>query len=356
MSCKHALIPNLFLEVRGVRQGSSQMFTDDDMVFFTVAIPTYNGETRLHRVLQCLLDCFTHPALLELNLPSHFGEILVVDNNSSDRTAEIVREYQAIWPQHSQLRYCFEPEQGAAFARQKAVEEAQGELIGFLDDDNWPASDWVAAAISFHQAHPEVGAYGGQIHGSFESDPPTNFQKIACLLAIVERGDRAYCYTPQSKILPPSAGLVIQKQVWLSAVPKRLFLNHKGREAGLASEDLEALLYIQRAGWDIWYNPEMRLYHHIPSWRLEVDYLVSLVRCIGLSRYHIRMLRLKSWQKPIASLVYFVADLLKLVKHYIQSCSRDSQDTIARCERELLLSTLLSPFFLWKIRYLGTRT
>lgn len=322
------------------------------MVLFTVAIPTYNGEMRLPKVLQCLQDCFADPTLLQFSLNEPIGEVLVVDNNSSDRTAEIVQQYQATWPKHSQLRYCFEPEQGAAFARQKAVEEAQGKLIGFIDDDNWPSSDWIAAAIRFHLAHPEVGAYGSQIHGCFESDPPTNFQKIACLLAIVERGDRAYCYTPQSKILPPSAGLVVQKQVWLKAVPKRLFLNHKGREAGLASEDLEALLYMQKAGWEVWYNPEMHLYHHIPSWRLEADYLVSLVRCIGLSRHHIRMLRLKVWQKPLAFFIYFVNDFLRLIKHFIQYNRAFSEDAIARCERELLLSTLFSPFFLWKIRYL----
>uniref|UniRef100_A0ACD5GQF4 Glycosyltransferase n=1 Tax=Desertifilum tharense IPPAS B-1220 TaxID=1781255 RepID=A0ACD5GQF4_9CYAN len=77
-------------------------------------------------------------------------------------TAEIVREYQAILPQHSQLRYCFEPEQGAAFARQKAVEEAQGELIGFLDDDNWYrlATGWwrLLASIRRIQKWAHTGA------------------------------------------------------------------------------------------------------------------------------------------------------------------------------------------------------
>ncbi len=66
--------------------------------------------------------------------------MIVVDNNSTDITAEIVESYQPNWPQSVPLRYAFAPKQGAAFARQRAVEKAKGEFIGFLDDDNLRAA------------------------------------------------------------------------------------------------------------------------------------------------------------------------------------------------------------------------
>ncbi|MDJ0553642.1 MAG: hypothetical protein QNJ68_04210 [Microcoleaceae cyanobacterium MO_207.B10] len=57
----------------------------------------------------------------------------------------------------------------------------------------------------------------------------------------------------------------------------------------LASEDLEALSYIQCGGWEIWHNPDMVITHKIPPYRLEKEYLLSLVRGVGLSRHHIRI-------------------------------------------------------------------
>lgn len=315
------------------------------MVDFTVAIPTYNGASRLPQVLERLKA--------QINTENFSWEIIVVDNNSTDYTGRVVREYKANWSETSPLRYYFEAEQGAAFARQRAIEEARGTFIGFLDDDNLPAPDWVASAYAFGQAHPRVGAYGGQIHGEFEVEPPKDFKKIACFLAIIERGSEPHRYEPHNKLLPPGAGLVVRKQAWCENVPKRLFLNHKGKDAGLASEDLEAVLHIQKAGWEIWYNPDMCIYHQIPSWRLEKEYLLKLVRCVGLSRHRIRMLSIKTWQRPFAFPAYLVNDLRKLMIYQLKHLSTTKKDLIAACELELLWSSIASPFFLWKTMCFG---
>ena len=106
-------------------------------VEFTVAIPTYNGAARLPLVLERLRS--------QLNTESFSWEILVIDNNSRDNTAQVVKDYQTDWPTTFPLKYCFEAQQGAAFARKLAVRSAEGEWIAFLDDDNIPASDWLAA-------------------------------------------------------------------------------------------------------------------------------------------------------------------------------------------------------------------
>ncbi|MHC5833495.1 MAG: glycosyltransferase, partial [Nostoc sp.] len=91
--------------------------------------------------------------------------------NSSDNTSEIIQNYQKIYHGSSHLRYFLETEQGAAFARLRAVREARGQLIAFLDDDNLPAPDWLAQAYTFGLEHPQAGAWSGQIHGDFEVKP-----------------------------------------------------------------------------------------------------------------------------------------------------------------------------------------
>jgi glycosyltransferase involved in cell wall biosynthesis len=235
-----------------------------------------------------------------------------------------------------------------AIARQHAVEEARGELIGFLDDDNIPAPNWVAQAFVFGQAHPNVGAYGSRVYGEFEIAPPVDFDKIAPFLALTDRGAKAMCYEPKKKILPPGAGLVIRQQAWLDHVPKRCFL--QGRISGpkLPGEDLEAVLYIQRAGWEIWYNPDMQITHQIPRHRLEKKYLMDLCRGIGLSRYHTRMLSVKTWQWPLLFPVYVMNDLRKLIIHLYRYHPGVNHDLITACELELIRGSLLSPLYTWK--------
>ncbi|MBE9076976.1 EAL domain-containing protein [Romeria aff. gracilis LEGE 07310] len=311
----------------------------------TVAIPTYDGAKRLPLVLDRLRS--------QINIADIAWEIIVCDNNSSDETAEVVRRYQRIWdqegPQAVSLHYRFAPEQGAAHARQRIATVAQGELIAFLDDDNLPACDWVEQAYRFGQAHPGAGAFGSQIHGEFSAGPPDQLTppelaKIKPFLAIIERGDTPHLYEPQKKILPPGAGLVVRRQAWLDAVPPRLFLNNKGKAAGLASEDLEAVLHIQKAGWQVWYNPAMVVYHQISSERLEQDYLLQLLHCDGLSRFYIRMMRIRSWQRPLMIPGYIANDLRKLALNLVRRSNESS--LLAACDREHLRSTVVSPFFL----------
>lgn len=315
------------------------------VVDLTIAIPTYNGEKRLPEVLDRLRIC------CQDSQQQFSWEILVIDNNSTDNTAKVVQEYQANWPEQYPLKYYIELQQGAAFARHRAFMEASSTLIGFLDDDNIPAADWVKAAYEFAQEHPKAGAYGSQIQGVFEVKPPENFQRIAPFLAITQRGSEALRYEPQKKVLPPSAGLIVRKQAWLESVPSKLILTGRTTKSMVTSEDLEMLSYIQAKGWEIWYNPAMQIEHKIPSWRLEREYLIPFFRGIGLSRYVTRMLSVKLWQRPIATIAYMTNDLRKIALHLLKYNFRVQSDLITACEMELFVSSLVSPFYLWRNGY-----
>lgn len=318
------------------------------MINFTVAICTYNGENRLPDVLNRLRS--------QINVEQISWEIIVIDNNSNDNTAKVVQEYISTWSEVFPIKYIFEPKQGLAFARQRAINEANGTFVGFLDDDNWPTPNWVAAAYSFGQEHPKAGAYGSKIHGDFEVTPPENFSRISPFLAI-GGGKNPICYTSSDykysykNVLPPGAGIVVKKQAWLESVPENLFL--QGRVSGLKlpGDDIEAFLHIKNAGWEIWYNPEMQISHRIPKWRLDKDYLLGLMRGIGLSRYHTRMLGFKNWQKPML-LIYIVNDLRKLILHFFKYKRQLKTDLIALCEMQLFWNSFISPLYFLNKRFL----
>lgn len=311
------------------------------MVDFTVAIPTYNGEQRLPDVLQRLR--------LQVGTDAITWEVLVIDNNSKDGTAVIVQAFQREFP--CLLRYCLELQQGAGYARQRAVQLAKSELIGFLDDDNLPDQHWVASAYQFAQQHPQAGAYGSRIVPEYEVEPPAQFKRIQGFLAITDRGAQPRLYETRKKLLPPAAGLVIRKQAWLETVPQQTWLNSlrfKRSDGNDCSEDLEALSYMQQSKWEIWYNPAMNVTHKIPSWRLQRNYLLPLFRSIGLSRHITRMLGTNRWQRPIVFGIYLINDLRKVVTHYIKYRSQLQANLTAACEMQLFVGSLLSPFYLWQ--------
>ena len=307
----------------------------------TIAICTYNGETRL----PYLLDCLRSQTKTEM----FSWEILVVDNNSCDRTAQIIQTYQSTWPNTIPLRYCFLSRQGLAFARRKAIQMAQSPLVGFLDDDTLPAPNWVKAAYDFGQQHPKIGAYGSQIHGEYEIPPPPDFKKIACCLAIIERGNQPFQYSAKRGVLPAGAGLVVRKHVWLAHVPAKPALTGVCQDSLAAKgEDVETLAYLRKAGWSIWYNPQMELYHQIPKERLTQTHLVALFRSIGLSRYPLRKLQHSHWWFIVLIPAYTLSDLRKVVLHFFKYGIRINNNITILCERTLLINSLVSPFQHWK--------
>jgi glycosyltransferase involved in cell wall biosynthesis len=247
-----------------------------------------------------------------------------------------------------------ETEQGAAFARARAVQEAKSEFVGLLDDDNLPTLNWVAAADAFGKAHPKAGAYASQIHGEFEVEPPANFERIAPFLGITERGQQAHLYEPDKLKLPPGAGLVVRKQAWCEAVPKHPLLKGRLGKSLVGGEDLEPLMYLHKAGWEIWYNPAMETYHQIPSWRLEKDYLISLSHGVGLNSCCLRMINTPFWQRQNVLLRTFLGSLRRVLLHLIkygkvkQNSQSSSNDLVTACELAFFWGYLLSPFYFFK--------
>ena len=90
-------------------------------VEISVVIPTYNGEKYIEQTVQSALSITSHPL-----------DILVVDDGSTDNTAELMKPYL------DRVRYIQKENGGPASARNLGVKEAYGEFIAFLDgDDLW---------------------------------------------------------------------------------------------------------------------------------------------------------------------------------------------------------------------------
>lgn len=312
---------------------------------FTVAIPTFNGASRVPNVLDRLRE--------QQDLDGIEWEVIVVDNNSTDALQQVVETYQQDFP--CPLTYYFEEKQGAGYARKLAIRQALSELVGFLDDDNIPALNWVRTAIEFAQKHPRAGAIGSQIHGDFDVSPAPELKPLLPYFAICEWGNKPFQY---DRMLPPSAGLVVRRQAWLDCVPEKTILNGRTKDSFVTGEDIEVLAYIERKGkWEIWYNPLMEVNHEIIISRFEKDYLIQFFSGIGLSRYVTRTAGISEKWKCISLFsIYLLSDTYKLLRHLLICRLNIEKSLNDRCKYELLLSSLWSPFHLYFNNYFALST
>jgi glycosyltransferase involved in cell wall biosynthesis len=77
--------------------------------------------------------------------------VVVVDNDFQKSAFPVVETFQG--SSNLDVKYCIESEQNIALARNKAVENAKGDFVAFIDDDEFPSSDWLlnlyAARVRF---------------------------------------------------------------------------------------------------------------------------------------------------------------------------------------------------------------
>jgi len=115
------------------------------MIKVSVIVPFYNSERYIKRCME---------GLLQQSYPREQYEILMIDNNSTDTSAEMVRQYPGI-------RLLAESKQGAYAARNRGLQGAKGEVIAFIDADCVPSHDWLHE-IMLAMEQPDLSIVLGQ--------------------------------------------------------------------------------------------------------------------------------------------------------------------------------------------------
>ncbi|MDH4232119.1 MAG: glycosyltransferase family 2 protein [Nitrospirota bacterium] len=119
--------------------------------FVSVIIPVYNGARFIAEAVESVCVQNYEPL-----------EIIVVDDGSTDDTPMIVRSFQDI-------RYIRQANQGVAAARNTGIENSRGELIAFLDADDYWTHDKLNIQVDCLLKHPHVGYTLGMQRNFLES-------------------------------------------------------------------------------------------------------------------------------------------------------------------------------------------
>jgi glycosyltransferase involved in cell wall biosynthesis len=119
----------------------------------TLVITTFNRAALLRRALESV-SRLTTPAGCK-------AELIVVDNNSTDTTCEVAQDLGSLVP-NLEARYVFEASQGLSSARNRALREARGSYIAFMDDDQEIDSAYVEN-LERAFAETQADCVGGKI-------------------------------------------------------------------------------------------------------------------------------------------------------------------------------------------------
>ena len=211
-------------------------------------------------------------------------EIVVIDNASTDNTAEMALRHQAIF-HPIPLRVIDEPVAGLSHARERGVREARHEIISFIDDDNWVAADWVNHVNAIFAQQPDVGVCGGKVDAVCEIDPPAWFEWIKGFYAVGSQHPRSGDITNAPGTLLWGAGLSMRTSVVRKLLDDGFVFLLSGREGNhlLSGEDTELCFALRTLGWHLWYDDSLRLLHFIPKERLRWDYTRRLMHGMGKS-------------------------------------------------------------------------
>jgi glycosyltransferase involved in cell wall biosynthesis len=135
----------------------------------TVVIAVLNGERFIGEALESVLDQTFQDF-----------EIVVVDDGSTDGTADVVRQYRG------SISYLHQDNQGVGQARNRGVSEAKGEWIAFLDADDVWYRNKLSVQIEYVQMCPDVGFFYSDMDSM---DEKGSIKQTAFLMAETNRRD-----------------------------------------------------------------------------------------------------------------------------------------------------------------------
>jgi glucosyl-dolichyl phosphate glucuronosyltransferase len=234
-----------------------------DPIFVSVAICTWNRCQLLRATLEQMTRLYVPPDVE--------WELLVVNNNCTDGTSDVLTEFSDRLP----LTQILETKQGLSHARNAAIANANGSYIIWTDDDVLVSESWLAEYVASFHRWPEAGVFGAPIHPWFEGTPPDWLNRVLPRVqnafATRNLGSQEMALGPETDRLPFGANMAFKSQL------QRRFPYDPalGRRPGswLGGEELAVAKAMLEIGVPGRWVPSAPVRHFIPKERQTLRYL-----------------------------------------------------------------------------------
>jgi glycosyltransferase involved in cell wall biosynthesis len=198
-------------------------------------------------------------------------EVLVIDNNSTDQTREVVEAFSRQYPRR--FRYLFEPRAGKSYALNAGITAAKGDILAFVDDDVTVAPEWLRNLIA-PLSEGNFAGTGGRVVPHWTTPIPKWLARDAWMLAgplvSFDRGPEG-CVLDES---PIGTNMAFQRKVFEQYGGFRLDLGPSPHNE-VRNEDSEFARRLLRGGDRIYYVPSAVVYHPVTEDRLTKRYFLA---------------------------------------------------------------------------------
>ena len=205
----------------------------------------------------------------------------MVDNNSTDRTREVVDEAARLF--QIPFRYALELQQGLSHARNRGILEARGGIIGFCDDDQIPDPNWISVLWNgLRQFQADV--VGGPLFPLWTEPPPAWLlnPKVQAHLGLLDRGDKPVVAQASEQSFLFGGNVAFRRELFEELGSYRADLGKAGSALQLG-DDTEFLKRVLAAGKKVVYMPGAIMLHKVPPERMRLNYLRRWRYCSGKS-------------------------------------------------------------------------
>ena len=264
------------------------------MTKLSIIICTYNRDRYLGDVLNSLTSQTADNSVFE---------VIVIDNNSKDNTANICKSFAKENPLVD-FKYEFEGKQGLSSARNKGIIVSNSDLIVYIDDDAIAEDDFVENLVLEFENHPDFDAMGGKVLPIYPDgkEPRWMSSYIQRLVSKVDDGDKTMEF---KKKYPVGCNMAFRKEIFKN-------IGGFNEDLTLRSDDKFIFQKVRNAGLKTLYVPNVVVHHNIEAFRLEYDFIKNLSKLNGQTD----RIRLRS-EKPIFSLLKLIDYLFKLAASFI---------------------------------------
>jgi glycosyltransferase involved in cell wall biosynthesis len=232
--------------------------------YITVALCTHNHADRLVRTLA---------NLAHLKPPASPWELLVIDNASTDSTPALLAA--GAWrPAGMDVRIVREEKLGLSNARNRALQDARGEYILFMDDDETPDPAWLTAyEEAMREYQPD--ALGGRIEVFFEDGARPHWLQDE-LLGFLGKLDHGGARWLTERVTPIFGGnFAFRRGVFERIGHFDARLGRQGA-ANIGGEDTEIYRRLLEHGCRVRWVPQAIIHHRIQTPKLRRGYFLDL--------------------------------------------------------------------------------
>jgi glycosyltransferase involved in cell wall biosynthesis len=235
-----------------------------ETVHATVLICTYNRERLLAEALDSLAAVQPRADLR--------WEVLVVDNNSTDATRQVVERRAGTYP--VPLRYLFEGRQGKAHALNTGIASSHAQVVVFTDDDVRVAPEWLEAGVRPLLQRSDIDYTGGPARPRWEAPPPRWLSgdpgRMWGPIALVDYGPEEFIFEDRRRIAL-GVNMAVRRAVIDRVGGFHIALERKGTSL-MGQGQAEFFFRTRAAGLRGLYIPRMTLEHFVPASRLTRRY------------------------------------------------------------------------------------